>query len=63
MGSHYPLPANAPRAFESRYDPRDRLEQLHADRREAKAQLREVSRSQIHLALFQLFQKLAAAIL
>jgi hypothetical protein len=42
MGSHHPLPAAAPRAFESRSDPRERLEQLHADRREAKAELREV---------------------
>jgi hypothetical protein len=42
MGSQHPLPASAPRASESRYDARDRLEQLHADRREAKAQLREV---------------------
>jgi hypothetical protein len=42
MGSQHPLPVWAPRAFESRYDPRDRLEQLRADRREAKALLREV---------------------
>jgi hypothetical protein len=42
MGSQQPLPPSAPPAFESRYDPRDRLEQLRADRREAKAQLREV---------------------
>ena len=42
MGSQHPLTANAARAFESRYDPRDRLELLHADRREAKAQFREV---------------------
>ena len=42
MGSQHPLPASSPRAFESRHDPRERLEQLHADRREAKAQLREV---------------------
>jgi hypothetical protein len=42
MGSHHPLPAGAPRAFESQSDPRERLEQLHADRREAKAELREV---------------------
>jgi hypothetical protein len=42
MGSQHPLPASAPRALESRHDPRERLEQLHADRREAKAQLREV---------------------
>jgi hypothetical protein len=42
MGSQHPLPVRAPRAFESRYDPRDRLEQLRADRREAKALLREV---------------------
>jgi hypothetical protein len=42
MGSQHPLPPTAPRVSESRYDPRDGLEQLHADRREAKAQLREV---------------------
>lgn len=42
MGSQHPLPASAPLAFESQYDPRERLEQLDADRREAKAQLREV---------------------
>ena len=42
MGSQHPLPPSTPRAFESRHDPRDRLEQLRADRREAKAQLREV---------------------
>jgi hypothetical protein len=42
MGSQLPPPASAPRTFESRHDPRDRLEQLHADQREAKAQLREV---------------------
>ncbi|HEY2611737.1 MAG TPA: hypothetical protein VGI94_13075 [Reyranella sp.] len=42
MGSQHPLPPSAPHVFESRPDPRDRLEQLHADRREAKAQLREV---------------------
>jgi hypothetical protein len=42
MGSQHPLPANAPPAFESRYGPRDRLEQLHVDRREAKAELRDV---------------------
>ena len=42
MGRQHPRPASAPRAFESRHDPRDRLEQLHADRREAKAELREV---------------------
>jgi hypothetical protein len=41
MGSQHPLPPSAPHVFESRPDPRDRLEQLHADRREAKAQLRE----------------------
>jgi hypothetical protein len=42
MGSQHPLPANAPCAFESRYGPRDRLEQLHVDWREAKAELRDV---------------------
>jgi hypothetical protein len=42
MGSQHPPPASPPRAFESRHDPRDWLEQLNADRREAKAQLREV---------------------
>ena len=42
MGSQHPRPASPPRALESRYDPRERLEQLHNDRREAKAQLREV---------------------
>jgi hypothetical protein len=42
MGSQHPRPASGPRAVESRHDPRDRLEQLHADRREAKAELREV---------------------
>ena len=42
MGSQHPLPPSAPHVFESRPDPCDRLEQLHADRREAKAQLREV---------------------
>jgi hypothetical protein len=42
MRSQHPVPASAPRAFESRHDPRDRLKRLRADRREAKAQLREV---------------------
>jgi hypothetical protein len=42
MGSQNPAPAGAPRAFESRRDPRSRLKQLHADRREAKAELRDV---------------------
>ena len=42
MGSQHLLPAGAPRAFESRHDPRERLEQLHADQREAKAELRDV---------------------
>ena len=42
MGTQHPLPASPPRTFESRHDPHDRLEQLNADRREAKAQLREV---------------------
>ena len=43
MGSQFPLPAvgRKPRIVSSR-DPRDRLEQLQADRREAKAQIREV---------------------
>ena len=42
MGSQLLLPAGAPRAFGSQHDPRERLEQLHADRREAKAELRDV---------------------
>ena len=43
MGSQFPLPAvgRKPGIVTSR-DPRDRLEQLQADRREAKAQIREV---------------------
>lgn len=36
------LPPNRPIFLESRNEPRTRLEQLHADRREAKAELREV---------------------
>ena len=42
MGSQHPRSPSAPSALESRYDPRERLEQLNADRREAKAELREV---------------------
>ena len=42
MGSQLPLPANGARTFESRPDARDRLEQLRADQRAAKAELREV---------------------
>ena len=42
MGSQLPMAANGPRAFESRPDARDRLQQLHADQRAAKAELREV---------------------
>jgi hypothetical protein len=42
MGSQHPPPASASPALETRRDPRDRLEQLHTDRREAKAQVREV---------------------
>jgi hypothetical protein len=42
MGSQHPIPPTATHVSESRYDPRGRLEQLRADQREAKAQLREV---------------------
>jgi hypothetical protein len=42
MGSQLPVAASGPRSFESRPDARDRLDQLHADRRAAKAELREV---------------------
>jgi hypothetical protein len=42
MGSQLPLPAKRARSFESRSAPHDRLEQLHADQRAAKAELREV---------------------
>jgi hypothetical protein len=42
MGSHLPLAANRTLSFESRPDARDRLQQLHADQRAAKAELREV---------------------
>jgi hypothetical protein len=42
MGSQLPLAANRARTFESRPDVQDRLEQLHADQRAAKAELREV---------------------
>ena len=43
MGSQFPLPmvGRKPGIASSR-DPRDRLEQLQADRREAKARIREV---------------------
>jgi hypothetical protein len=42
MGSQRPLPTQPAHAFESRHDPRASLERLNSDRREAKAQLREV---------------------
>jgi len=42
MGSQHPLPANRTPSFASRPDAQDRLEQLHADKRAAKAELREV---------------------
>jgi hypothetical protein len=42
MGTQISLPPNRARTFESRPDARDRLEQLHADQRVAKAGLREV---------------------
>lgn len=42
MGSQLPLPANRARTFESGPDAQDRLEQLRADQRAAKAELREV---------------------
>jgi hypothetical protein len=42
MGSQLPVAGNGTRSFESRPDARDRLEQLHADQRAAKAELREV---------------------
>jgi hypothetical protein len=41
MGTHLKLPALWS-WLENRQDPRERLEQLHADVREAKAELREV---------------------
>ena len=42
MGSQLPLPVNGSRTFESRPDAQARLEQLRADQRAAKAELREV---------------------
>jgi hypothetical protein len=42
MGSQHPLPSNRTGTFESRPDARERLEQLWADQRSAKAELREV---------------------
>jgi hypothetical protein len=42
MGSQFPLPVARKPPVSSRHDPRDRLDQLRADRREAKAQIREV---------------------
>ena len=42
MGSQHPLPASRAGIFESRPDAKDRLEQLRADQRAAKAELREV---------------------
>ena len=42
MASQRPQPQTPARHFESRSDPRERLTQLQADRREAKAELREV---------------------
>jgi hypothetical protein len=42
MGSQLPLPAGRTPSFASRPDAQDRLEQLHADKRAAKAELREV---------------------
>jgi hypothetical protein len=41
MGSQLPLPPNRARTFESSLDAQDRLEQLHADKRAAKADLRD----------------------
>ena len=42
MGSQFPLPVARTPSVVSHVDSRDRLEQLQADRREAKAQIREV---------------------
>ena len=42
MGSQFPLPMARRPGVWNRLDPRDRLQQLQADRREAKAQIREV---------------------
>ena len=42
MDGQLPLPASRAGIFESRPDARDRLEQLRADQRAAKAELREV---------------------
>ena len=42
MGSQLPLPASLTPSFASRPDAQDRLEQLHADKRAAKAELRDV---------------------
>ena len=42
MDGQLPLPANRAGILESRPDARDRLEQLRADQRSAKAELREV---------------------
>ena len=42
MGSQLPLPADRVRSVETTCDPRDRLQQLRADQRAAKAELREV---------------------
>ena len=42
MGSQLPLPASRTPSFASRPDAQDRLEQLHADKRAAKAELRDV---------------------
>ena len=42
MGSQFRLPIARKPPIQRRLDPRDRLEQLQADQREAKAQIREV---------------------
>jgi hypothetical protein len=42
MGSQLPLPASRTPSFVSRPNAQDRLEQLHADKRAAKAELRDV---------------------
>jgi hypothetical protein len=42
MGSQFPLPMGLKPGGVNRRDPRDSLEQLRADRREPKAQIREV---------------------
>ena len=42
MGSQFPVPTARKPGIVRRVEPGDRLEQLRADRREAKAQIREV---------------------